>query len=179
MQSPNHHHLAPSDQLILPQFLEPWVLSQKCLTAQLKALTGAAELKVLRQDWVVICQRTDNHLKLNSEPFWQREIIISSSQKPCWYARTIIPERIFYTHETLFARLKQESLGDIIYNNPRIQRLPIRHYPITSQCAEYDWLRPYVQDQSSPLWVRLAQLIIDEQDSFFLYEIFLSGLESL
>jgi chorismate lyase len=106
----------------------------------------------------------------------QRNIMMVAWQIPCWYARTIIPDSTYQAYRLLFERLKHESLGDLIYNEPKIKRNSMVNYVIDSHCLEYHWLPDSLQDKNGQFWVRLSVFTIADNSPFYLVEILLPGL---
>ncbi|ARG97425.1 chorismate--pyruvate lyase family protein [Legionella micdadei] len=164
-----HHN--PPDNLL------PWLTHQASLTDKLQALSGDAELVVLKQYWTAPNWWDKHTLGISEKPILHREILMSSHQIPCWYARTIVPEHTYQASHRFFNRLTQESLGVIIFNEPRIKRVQLVNYQITSQCIEYHWLNPFlVLKKEEQFWARLSIFNTDVMFNFYLIEILLPGL---
>ncbi|MDP1603212.1 MAG: chorismate lyase [Legionella sp.] len=160
----------------IPRSLLPWVIHQEALTEKLKQSAGDAQLTILNQNWMT-SGWWDNHvLGLDRQVILQREILMSAGEHACWYARTIIPQSTYHIHKPIFNRLNHESLGDIIFSEPRIKRYSMINYAITPQCIEYHWLKPVFCDEDCRLWTRLAIFTIDNDSPFFLIEILLPDL---
>jgi len=160
----------------LPPYLIPWVRSQFSLTDQLCAISGDASLEILQEGWRLTSWWDQQVLNLDHQVIFQREIIMKSHHIPCWYARTIIPELTYRSGESLFKRLKTESLGAIIFNEPSIQRVQLIDYPLGHDSIEYHWLKPAWRSEDKPVWSRLSTLMM-KTHPFYLVEILLPGLE--
>lgn len=159
-----------------PSYLIPWISCQSSLTDQLKELTGEASIEVLKEDWRST-NWWDNHvLHLGQQVVFHREIVMRSHQIPCWYARTIIPEVTYKAGRSIFSRLKTESLGALIFNEPDIKRIQLMHYPLSRESIEYHWLKSAWMSEERIVWLRLSTLML-EIHPFFLVEILLPGLE--
>ena len=146
-----------------------WLRHEHSLTKKLKTVAGDARLEILEQRWdhtpdgtAVLC----------------REIIMWAFDSPCWYARTLVPEVTYYAHEALFARLKTEPLGDLIFQGTDIKRVSLESYAISKQSPEYAWVCKWRQQDASWLWVRQSEQRVNAatQHPFFLKEILLPGL---
>lgn len=159
-----------------PEELKPWLNYQTSLTDKLKRLTGDAELEVLSQEWSLASWWDKFTLGLSCEKILLREILMLSQGTPCWYARTIIPESTYLANQVLFSRLKQESLGQLIFNEAGIRRTQLLTYAVDHHSLEYNWIPAVLRDESSEYWLRLSNFTIDDSAAFCLVEIFLPGL---
>lgn len=160
----------------IPEKLTPWLVYTQSLTDKLRQEAGDAELAVLSQNQIPASWWDRFVLQVEAQPVTQREILMSAYGKPCWYARTIIPDSTLTANELLFGRLKQESLGDILFGNDNIKRIAMINYVIDASCIEYYWLDSAMRGNSQSFWARLAMFEINETSPFFLIEILLPGL---
>ena len=158
-----------------PQLLA-WLIYEQSLTQKLKAASGDARLEVLEQRWELSDAWDQNTLNMDLSTVLHREILMWGLDTPCWYARTIIPDTTWQANRVLFDRLKKESLGQLIFNGTEIKRVSLMHYPITPSSIEYHWLNEAWHQAAPVLWVRLAEFVVNDHDSFFLVEILLPGL---
>lgn len=160
-----------------PQLLLPWLTYQQSLTRRLETKAEGVKLEVLRQrvdypDW------WDKHvLQINEISVLHREIVMWAGATPCWYARTVIPKTTYENNPIFFDRLKNESLGALIFNEKKVERISLVYYPINNQTIEYHWLDETLHCQVIILWVRLSIFTIGRKLPFFLIEIMLPGLE--
>lgn len=159
-----------------PEILKPWLVYTQSLTDKLRHEAGDAQLAVLNQNLIHATWWDRFVLKVDAQAVTQREILMSAHGHPSWYARTIIPENTLATNEHFFGRLKQESLGDIIFGNDNIKRITMINYAIDANCIEYYWLDSTMRGQSQIFWARLAMFDINGAAPFFLIEILLPGL---
>lgn len=168
-----------------PQNLIPWLTHRASMTEKLLTKTGDAKLQVLNQQWQDPSAWDINTLKLSSAqtPIMRREILISSNQEPCWYARTILPQSTYTAHETLFIRLKKEPLGKLIFaENSNIKRTFMTYYAINQKSIEYTWLPDTLEQYQQELWLRSSIFTLprsienNHHDKFCLIEILLPGL---
>lgn len=164
--------------MFLPQVL-PWLDEQGSITDKLKALSGHTQLEVLTHIWdkpdVWDCEA----LQLSPDiKVLHREILMSSHQQYCWYARTILPLSVYQTEATLFQRLKHEALGELIHNHPHINRTHIKPYEIAPHTPEHHYLKQALKDKTptQTLWGRLSTFTIHGQFDFYLLEILLPGI---
>lgn len=159
----------------IPSGLLPWSTYQSSLTLRLKDIAGDARLDILSQRWESPDIFDEAVLHLDNKTILHREILMWAMDNPCWYARTIIPSTTYNIDAALFDRLKDESLGEIIFNDKRIKRDYLKFYPIDKLAHEYQWLDPMIHQNADTLWVRCSQFSVDE-GPFFLIEVLLPGL---
>lgn len=160
----------------LPPPLLPWVSCQDSLTDRLRAAAGDARLQLLKQCWEAPNWWDRQALQIESETVLHREIIMYAWDVPCWYARTIIPSTTYQADKDFFNRLKTESLGDLIFNQTKVTRVSLIHYPITKQSIEYYWLDIDMHDNEEVLWLRKSIFTIADSKPFYLIETLLPGL---
>jgi len=161
-----------------PPHLLPWLVHQDSLTEKLKTRAGDACLQILAQCWEPSDWWDRSVLGLSAETVLHREIVIKAQEKPCWYARTIIPSATYEADKALFDRLQQESLGDLIFKGTQIKRVFMTTYPICNQSIEYYWLPESMRQGKKEHWVRLSEFSVHGIFPFFLIEILLPELES-
>lgn len=161
--------------------LLPWLKHQESLTDRLRTKAGNVHLEVLGQYWTSPNWWDKQVLHIQDEAVLHREILMWSADEPCWYARTIIPKTTYNANSEFFERLKNESLGLLIFNQPKVKRVSFVYYPIDSNSIEYHWLKEITENDSPILWVRMSIFTIENHDStkdlpFCLVEIMLPGL---
>lgn len=166
-----------------PQYLFPWLTCRTNLTEQLHAKSGDTALHVIQQTWEQANAWDRQMLSLQPGQVLHRDIVVRAWQRPCWFARTILPEKTYQAHLSLFERLNHEPLGNLIFQTPSIQRLYLRHYTIESSSPEYTWLPASIQVDAGQLWARLSEFQVHggveahAVTSFYLVEILLPNLE--
>jgi len=154
----------------------PWLECTTALTQKLKDASGEARLEILNQNWQAANWWDKYVVNITSDTIFQREILMSSRNHPCWYARTIIPEITYHANTGIFKRLSTESLGDIIFSEQQITRTSLQHYCINAKTIEYYWLQPDWRDNEEILYLRLSHFTINNLLPFYLVEILLPGL---
>ena len=160
----------------LPPLLLPWVTFQGALTEQLKQTAGDARLDVIGQRFEYADAWDKQVLRIENDRVLHREIVMYAWSDPCWYARTIIPDTTYQADLVFFDRLQQESLGAMIFNEPKIKRIDFMYYPIGEWAHEYDWLNQLMIEREKTLWVRRSIFTLNNSFPFFLVEILLPGL---
>lgn len=160
-----------------PQHLLPWLTYTGYLTEHLYAKSGHTALQIVQQIWEPSNAWDHQRLGLASQQVLHRDIVICAWERPCWFARTILPESTYQAHVNLFDRLNVEPLGNLIFHTQSIQRLSFEYYPVTSTCLEYTWLPETIDTQQQDLWVRLSTFQVEFAERFYLVEILLPDLE--
>ena len=165
--------LQPSNSLL------EWLNCESFLTEKLKSLTGDATLRLLSQSLVKTSDWEHMILGVDDPFVLRREILMSSNKIPCWYARTVLPNSTYTANVDLFARLKHETLGHLIFSDAQITRASIKKYSITESCTEFSWLVPFLGQLPGALWMRRSTFHIHKTWPFFLMELYLPGLIQL
>lgn len=159
-----------------PKNLLPWLTCTDMLTKKLFALSQNTNLQVIKHEFSH-CDWWDKYvLGIDSDEVLHRQVLISAWDVPCWYARTIIPRKTYIKHEKLFAMLKNKTLGDLIFSDNGIVRSYLKYYLIDDSNIEYHWLDANLISSQKKIWARISKFTI-QNDPFYLFEVFLSGLE--
>ncbi|MDI9819888.1 MULTISPECIES: chorismate lyase [unclassified Legionella] len=156
-----------------PGCLLPWLKHEFSLTEKLKKEAGEARLEVLNQRWAKSGWWEKFVLGLSTDLVIHREILMQAYGNACWYARTIIPDYSYQAHTAFFHRLKQESLGLIVFNTPEVKRDFMRNYPVNDSCLEYYWLPQSLRGKGNHFWLRFSSFSFSGQSPFYLVEILL------
>lgn len=172
----NPDHLLPVKCEVSSALL-PWITYEDSLTERLQEKAGYARLQVIGQRWDKPNWWDQQVLHIRNGVVFHREIVMWAGQDACWYARTIIPEATYKADFALFDRLQKESLRELIFNEPRVTRAYMMHYPICKQSIEYTWLSQLMHSNATVLWVRASAFIIQDKFPFYLLETLLPALE--
>lgn len=159
-----------------PVNLLPWLNHTGSLTDKLRCEAGDARLTVLHQGWHQADWWDRYTLDLADEQVFHREILMQANNKPCWYARTVIPQLTYQINQSFFERLNGEMLTGLIFGNPAVQRQFLFSYPVTSISYEYYWLNESMHNHATVLWARVAEYTVNQTGSFYLIEILLPAL---
>ncbi|KTD49467.1 4-hydroxybenzoate synthetase [Legionella rubrilucens] len=159
-----------------PETLLPWLTHADELSAKLRQTAGRVDLHVLKQNWVPTGWWEKSVLGLTLASVVQREVIVSAGGTPCWYGRTVIPGTTWLKNQSFFARLRQESLGALVFYTDGVVRVRSDYYAVNSTCMEYYWPDRVLTQNESLLWIRLSEFSISDQYPFNLIEILLPGL---
>ncbi|KTC96595.1 chorismate--pyruvate lyase family protein [Legionella erythra] len=159
-----------------PKALLPWLTHADELSLKLREKTGGVALCVLKQAWVPTGWWEKSVLDLTIATVIHREVIVSAAKTPCWYGRTIIPAPTWLKNQSFFGRLRQESLGRLVFYSDEVRRTGTHYYAVNSTCMEYYWPDSALIEKESLLWIRLSKFVIFEKYPFSLIEILLPGL---
>jgi len=161
------------------EVMSAWIHHDASLTDKLSALKGQVDLEVICQEWVRPSHWDRAYLQVPNQSIFQREILMRSQGHAYWYARSLIPEQCYQQNPAFFKRLETESIRNLIFGNPAVERRSMYYYPVDPQCLEYYWVKKHLQHIKGPFWVRFAEFSLADQTSFYLIEILFPSLESL
>ena len=174
----------------MPSFLEPrwrgvhqlsrlnatqrdWLLDEGSLTARLKHLSqGEFRVQVLAQRWQR-ARRSEVQL-LGITPraaCLVREVILSGNNQAWIYARSVMPATSLTGHLYRLRRLKNSSLGELLFRDHSLSRSP---FELTRFAAQHAHL-PEQIDRSAPLIGRRCRFELSGK-SLLVSEIFLPAL---
>lgn len=162
-----------------PKALIPWLFSDTPITNKLHELTGEAKLVLLSQGLIspTPCDKKICHL--SDVSLMVREIIMQSHGRTYWYARTLIPSVCYQQDNLFFDRLKNETLRELIYNEPKVRRVNRTIYSVTSNSLEMNWIKPHERILELDYWMRVSEFLFCELETFYLIEIFFPSILEL
>jgi chorismate-pyruvate lyase len=161
------------------EMLDAWLYYNHPITDKLNNLTGDTQLEVLSQQWIQTTWWDKYFLNIVEHTLFQREIIMKSSGRTFWYARSIIPSSCYQLDPEFFKRLERESIRNLIFDEPKVVLSQRKIYPINAQCIEYYWVKKHLSILPEILWGRLAEFSFIEKNSFYLLELLFPQLEEL
>ncbi|MBA2711051.1 MAG: chorismate lyase [Tatlockia sp.] len=159
-----------------PEAIKSWLFHNSSLTEKLKTESGEAKLQVLSQNWIRPNWWEKFTFEIAVESVIHRDILMFSQNLPCWFGRTIIPHDTFQANRFFFDRLSNESIGLIIFNEPKIKRDLLHAYSIDKGFLEYQWLPESLKNGNEQFWLRLSVFSLPDEHCFYLVEILLPGL---
>ena len=157
-----------------------WLTYQQALTKRLDTLAGNSRLQVLSHAWGAADRWDKDVLMLKDTQIIHREILMWAQDVPCWYARTILPQTTYEANHLFYDRLANETLGDLIFNTPKLERLSLIHYNMQPESTEATWVmnalaeHPYESQETH--WIRSSAFSLENASPFYLVEILLPGL---
>jgi chorismate lyase len=146
------------------------------ITPQLACSKSNVRMEKLAQAWVCPNWWESHVTNIFTELLIRRDILMLADDKPCWFARTMIPDSTYERAPDFFDRLQQEPLANLIFNEPRVERILLHSYGIDEKNLEYHWLQPAWRLSHQALWMRLCTFSLDRRSRFYLAEIFLPSL---
>jgi len=115
----------------LPENLQDWLLDPNSLTARLKSHCQQFRVELLGQR-VEPCQKSEAVALIpEGEPVLVREVLLYCDVKPQVFARSLLPLSSLTGDEQVLASLGTQSLGQVLFNNPSLERQTI-------EVAEFD-----------------------------------------
>lgn len=162
-----------------PKGLTPWLHCEYSLTEKLEKQNGSADLELLSQDWVIPSSWERQVLNNTDCRVFQREIMMRSQGREYWYARTLIPQSCYELNPQFFNRLQNESIKNLIFDNPEVTRQELLSYAVNAHCLEFYWVKKYLNHLKGIIWVRFADYLFADKSHFYLLELLLPELEQI
>lgn len=158
----------------LPPSLRYWLTDTGSLTRQLQ--------QVCEQNFSVALLETgwrrplpDEARLLKASPLrlmFQREVHLLDGAVPQVYARTLVPIRTFHAMRARFNALGNQSLGEMLFNDPSLQRGPIQVACLRPGQAQFELAVRHLQSEPNKLWARRSCFYL-EGKAMLVNEIFL------
>lgn len=115
----------------LNDLITEWLLDPTSLTLRLKSHCKHFEVKVLGQQ-IQKCSEAESHGEiLKGDDVLVREVLLYCDGTPHVFARSLLPLSSLTGEEKKLAELGSQSLGQVLFNHPNIQRKDI-------QIAQFD-----------------------------------------
>jgi len=106
----------------LPENLQDWLLDPNSLTARLKSQCQQFRVELLGQR-VESCQDSEAVTLIpKGEQVLVREVLLFCDDKPQVFARSLLPLSSLTGSEQALANLGTQSLGQVLFNNPSLER---------------------------------------------------------
>ena len=158
----------------LPEYLLSWLLDPNSLTARLKEHCQQFRVELLGQQ-VEPCQANEAFAGITAgEKVLVREVLLYCAEKPQVFARSLLPLSSLTGAEQALANLGTQSLGQVLFNNPSLERQAI-------EVAEFDaksTVAKLTNDLQLPLehelWGRRSIFVL-ENKPLMVAEVFLPG----
>lgn len=150
----NHRLLAPT---ATPAALRPWLLAEGSLTQHLlRASSGDFRVERVAQHWARPTLSEAKLLKLEPNR-WAliREVILWGCGEPWVYARSVIPASSLRGDLRRLRRLRNTSLGALLFKYPQLQRTPFELARVSST------LLPSSLQTETALWGRRSRFSVN------------------
>ncbi|MEI6894480.1 MAG: chorismate lyase [Colwellia sp.] len=116
-QLPNDNNLSQ-----LPKNMKDWLLDEGSLTARLKSQCDNFKVQVIGEQQQPCSAAEACKLISIGEPVLVREVLLYCDNIPQVFARSLIPLKSLTGKETALAHLGEQPLGQVLFNNPSLQR---------------------------------------------------------
>jgi chorismate--pyruvate lyase len=107
----------------LSTLLKDWLLDEGSLTARLKSHSEHFMVKVIGEQQQLCSAAEACDLIKVGEPVLVREVILYCDNVPQVFARSLLPLSSLTGEEQVLANLGEQPLGQVLFNNPSLQRL--------------------------------------------------------
>lgn len=166
-QSPETYNLADN--------LRDWLLDPSSLTARLKSHCQHFRVEVLGQS-IQACDSTEaNDDVAVGEQVLVREVLLYCDDIPQVFARSLLPLRSLTGEQQQLADLGTQSLGQVLFNHPDLQRKNIEVASFNEQSSVVKLSNYFtLQTTQKPLWGRRSVFILDAKP-LMVAEVFLPG----
>lgn len=167
-------HWQRSNSYALPKHLQSWLLDPDSLTARLKTHCHQFRVELLGQK-VEDCQAHEAVATIPvGEKVLVREVLLYCDDKPHVFARSLLPLSSLTGPEQALANLGTQSLGQVLFNNPSLERqvIEVATFDLTSSVGK---LASDLQlNITHPLWGRRSIFVL-ENKPLMVAEVFLPG----
>jgi chorismate--pyruvate lyase len=165
--SPNHFKLNE-----LP--LRNWLLDNTSLTQRLrKHCKTEFKVKLLEQNWQYPLAKEIRLLKLSLKEYVRiRHVYLYCQDKPCVFAKTLIPQSTLSGKYRRLARLGTLPLGTILFAHNSLQRSELQIARLQPRDDLYQLAIANLENPPPFLWARRSIFYLDNK-SLLVYEVFL------
>ncbi len=169
--------LALSD---LPTPLGEWLLHSASFIERLRQHGAVSpRIKVLRQHWQFPTLSEKKILNITTREYALiREVLIYSMGKEWMFARTVFPRQTLTGQQRCLARLKNRSLGSILFKDPTLQRDPFEITCLLPEMPLYEFITQQATRSTDVIWARRSRFLLQDKP-LLLSEFFLSDVTSL
>lgn len=167
-------HWRDAQNCSLPEHLQSWLLDPNSLTARLKSHCHHFRVELLGQR-VELCQDSEAVALIQTgEQVLVREVLLFCDEKPQVFARSLLPLSSLTGAEQVLANLGTQSLGQVLFNNPSLERqtIEVAEFDSNSRVAKlaYDLMLKVEHN----LWGRRSIFVL-ENKPLMVAEVFLPG----
>ncbi|HLB58270.1 MAG TPA: chorismate lyase [Gammaproteobacteria bacterium] len=164
----------------IPFILRDWVSYKGSLIKRLKKC-GVEDVcvELLEQTWKLPDVDERNVLAIRFREFaLVREVFIRTKEKYWIFARTIFPRQTLTGRERCFLRLKNKSLGSILFKDTTLQRSEFEMMCLRAGTLQHKKISQTIKRILPDLWARRSLFYLHGK-SLLLTEIFLPAMETL
>lgn len=164
----------------LPNGLGDWLLHPHSFMQRLRQ-KGALQprVKLLRQSWQFPTMEEKRILGMKTRAYALiREVLIYSEGKKWMYARTVFPRKTLTGKQLCLARLKNRSLGSVLFKDPLLKRSPFDVACLSRDMLLHQYVSHTANIKVDTLWARRSVFTLHDKP-LLLTEVFLPDIETL
>lgn len=151
----------PSEQI--STLLMDWLFDPTSLTARLKQHCQTFYVEVLGQE-VIACPANEAcEIVRTGEKVLAREVLLYCDNKPHVFARSLLPLTSLTGEQTLLAELGNKPLGQVIFNNPSLERKLIQIAAFSRQSSVGQLAENLSLTVSNTLWGRRSLFYLEDK----------------
>jgi len=167
----------------LPSNLRDWLLDPSSLTARLKRHGNDFRVEVLGQKIESCTTEEATSEVIAGQEVLIREVLLFCGEQPQVFARSLLPLSSLTGNEEQLANLGDQSLGQVLFNHPQLQRKRIEVASFDSESSVAQLAKHYQLSSNADLWGRRSVFLIEDKPlivaEVFLPEAFAYQLENI
>ncbi len=152
--------------------LNSWLLDPDSLTARLKAHCQHFRVELLGQKIECCLESESVNLIPAGEPVLVREVLLYCDEQPHVFARSLLPLSSLTGAEQVLADLGSQSLGQVLFNNPSLERQAIEVAEFNENSSVFQLADDLQQSAEHSLWGRRSIFVL-ENKPLMVAEVFL------
>lgn len=167
-------HWLNSDSCALSEQLQSWLLDPNSLTTRLTSHCHQFRVELLGQK-IEPCQAHEAVAAIpEHEKVLVREVLLYCDDKPQVFARSLLPLSSLTGSEQALADLGTQSLGQVLFNNPSLERktIEVAEFDLTSSVGKL--AQDLQLNITHSLWGRRSIFML-ENKPLMVSEVFLPG----
>lgn len=167
-------HWQNSNSCALPEHLQSWLLDPDSLTARLKTHCHQFRVELLGQK-IESCQALEAVAAIPvGVKVLVREVLLYCDDKPQVFARSLLPMSSLTGSEQALANLGTQSLGQVLFNNPSLERKTIEVATFDTNSSVGKLACNLQLIMTDKLWGRRSIFMLDNKP-LMVAEVFLPG----
>ena len=164
---------SPSSEKV-NEYLLDWLLDPSSLTARLKKHCQQFRVQVLGQK-IEACSDLESNDDIKvAEPVLVREVLLFCDEVPQVFARSLLPLSSLTGDEKKLAELGNQSLGQVLFNSPQLQRKCIEISSFNRDNSVAKLASHYQLPNQEKLWGRRSVFMLQGKP-LMVGEVFLPG----
>lgn len=167
-------HWQNSNSCALPEHLQSWLLDPDSLTARLKTHCHQFRVELLGQK-IESCHALEAVAAIPvGVKVLVREVLLYCDDKPQVFARSLLPMSSLTGSEQALANLGTQSLGQVLFNNPSLERKTIEVATFDTNSSVGKLACNLQLIMTDKLWGRRSIFMLDNKP-LMVAEVFLPG----